>query len=416
MTQSNLNDIRAAVAAALPEAERLLCDLIRFPSTPGKEADAVDYAARRFAELAEVERVPLSNALREDEDFSDPIPGLEYDGRSQLRVRLPGTGGGRSLLVNVHLDVVPPSQGQERPFDPLVGDGVVRGRGACDDKGQVAVLFAAVQALKRLGMPLKGDLIAHLVVEEECGGNGTLAMVRRGEQADACIVMEPTDLRIYSSVRGAVWFRVTCAGKPGHSGRAGDTVSALKMAIRVVEILEGYHARLLAASRGFPLFDPYPNPMPITFGKLSAGDWPATAPSRAVLEGVLGLLPNKTRHQVMEEMRQAILDEGDEWLRQHFTLDFMYRHDAHVLRADHPLVTGLQEVCREAGAAGEVSAMTASCDSWLYNNQLGIPTVVFGAGSLRFAHSNEEQIRMDEIGAAAAILVRFAEQWSGQGA
>jgi acetylornithine deacetylase len=225
--------------------------------------------------------------------------------------------------------------------------------------------------------------------------------------------MEPTEMRILTSVRGAVWFRVICTGKPGHSGRAGDTVSALKMAIRVVEILEQYHARLLAASRGIPMFDPYPNPMPITFGKLAAGDWPATAPSKAVIEGVLGLLPNKTRYQVMEEMRQAIMEGGDEWLREHFQLEFMYRHDAHVLDPTHPLVTGLQASCRALGSPGEVTAMTCSCDSWFYNNQLNIPSVVFGPGSLRFAHSNEEQIGLDEISEAAAILLRFIGEWCG---
>jgi acetylornithine deacetylase len=236
-------------------------------------------------------------------------------------------------------------------------------------------------------------------------------MTQHGEKADACIVMEPTDLRILSSVRGAVWFRVVLTGKPGHSGRAGDTVSALKMAIQVIGILEQFHARLLAASRGIPLFDLFPNPMPITFGKLQAGDWPATAPARAVVEGVLGLLPNKTRYQVMEEMRQAIMDGGDAWLKDHFQLEFMYRHDAHVLATDHPLVTSLRDCCREAGVTGEVTAMTASCDSWFYNNQLKIPTVVFGPGSLGFAHSNEEQIRLDDIATAAAVLVRFMEKW-----
>ncbi len=84
------------------------------------------------------------------------------------------------------------------------------------------------------------------------------------------------------------------------------------MAIRAIEILEQYHARLLAASRGIPLFDQFPNPMPITFGKLAAGDWPATAPAQRLVEGVLGLLPNKTRYQVMEEMRQAIMEGGDD--------------------------------------------------------------------------------------------------------
>jgi acetylornithine deacetylase len=413
MSDSLLPQVRSAVAAAGSATAEFLADLVRFPSLPGREAEAMDFAARRFAAVAEIERVPLSDALLSDHDYASPVPELRYEGRCNLRLRVPGSGGGASLLLNSHMDVVPPSQGQPDPFSPVVAAGVLRGRGACDAKGQLAAIFQMMLALKHLGWRLRGDLLAHVVVEEEVGGNGTLAMVRRGEPADACVVMEPTDLRILSSVRGAVWFRVVTTGRAGHSGQAGTTISALKMAVRVMEILEQYHARLLASSRGLPLFDPFPNPMPITFGRLSAGDWPATAPSRAVLEGVLGLLPNKDHDQVMSEMRQAILDGGNDWLREHFTLEFMYRHDAHVLDPGHPLVTALQSCCRTAGRAGEVGAMTASCDSWFYNNQLRIPTVVFGPGSLRFAHSNEEQISLDEVGTAAVVLLLLLRQWCG---
>lgn len=409
------SDLQSAISRHTQSAHDLLCELIRFPSTPGDEGEVMAYLAEAFGPLApEVERVPIPANISDDPDYSDPVPDLSYDGHFNVRVRVPGSGGGRSVVFNTHADVVPASKGQERPFDPVAEDGVVFGRGACDAKGQIACLYLLLSALNELDSPLPGDVILHLVVEEEVGGNGSLATVRRGERADACIVMEPTAYNIFSSVRGAVWFRVTCHGRAGHSGRAGDTVSALKMAVRVMEILEGYHARLLASSKGIPLFDQFENPMPITFGKLRAGDWPATAPSQATIEGVLGLLPNKTWKQVTEEMRQAILDGGDEYLREHFDLSFMYRHDAHVLDPQHPLVTELLATCREMDLPTEVTAMTASCDSWLYNNQLNIPTVVFGCGTLKYAHSNQEQIAVDEIAKGAEVLGRFLHRWGGE--
>ena len=371
------------------------------------------WAEEAFGELGvDVARVPLSDEIKRDEDYSSPIPNLRYDGRFNLRLRLPGAGGGRTLLVNTHTDVVPPSQGQEKPFEAVVADGVIHGRGACDAKGQVATIWLLLAAMKKLGARPAGDLIVHLVVEEENGGNGTLAMARAGEKADACIVMEPTAGRIFTSVRGAVWFRLVCEGKPGHSGKAGETISALSLARKAMDVLEGYHASLLAASRGLPLFDKYENPMPITFGRLVAGDWPATAPARATLEGVLGLLPNKTRHEVMDEFRAA-LSSADPALRDRVQVGFIYRHDSHVLDPGHALPEGLLACCDDWGLAAEIDAMTASCDSWMYNNQLGIPTVVFGPGTLSYAHTNEEQIAVAQIADAGCALTDFALRWCG---
>jgi acetylornithine deacetylase/succinyl-diaminopimelate desuccinylase-like protein len=234
-----------------------------------------------------------------------------------------------------------------------------------------------------------------------------------GEEADACIVMEPTTNKIFASVRGAVWFRMVCEGKPGHSGRAGDTISALALARNAMDVLEEYHDELLASSRGIPLFDKYPDPMPITFGRCVAGDWPATAPARATVEGVLGLLPNKTRYEVMDEMRAALTESGDPRLRERVGLEFIYRHDSHVLDPKHALVEGLRQCSGDWGPPAEVDAMTASCDSWMYNNQLGIPTVVYGPGTLAYAHSNEEQIAVSDLAAAGCVLTDFVLRWCG---
>jgi acetylornithine deacetylase len=406
--------IRNAVKELTPSAAELLAKLISFPSTSGNEHELMCWAEEQFQKLGvEVSRTPLSDQIKQDKDYSSPIPDISYEGRFNLRVRRPGTGAGKKLLFNSHTDVVPPSQGQERPFEAVETNGVIHGRGACDAKGQIATIYLVLAALNKLDAKLAGDVIAHVVVEEENGGNGTLAMARAGEQADACIVMEPTAKKVFTSVRGAVWFRVLCEGKPGHSGRAGETVSALKLARDAMDVLEQYHQDLLAASRGIPLFDKYENPMPITFGRLAAGDWPATAPARATVEGVLGLLPNKTRYEVMDEFRAALADSGRPFLKERVQVEFIYRHDSHVLDPNHALPVQLQQCCSDWDLPSEADAMTASCDSWMYNNQLGIPTVVYGPGTLGYAHTNEEQIAIQEIADAGCILTDFAARWCG---
>jgi acetylornithine deacetylase len=291
----------------------------------------------------------------------------------------------------------------------------VFGRGACDAKGQVATIYLVIAALRSLGLKLKGSLLGHLVVEEEIGGNGSLAMVRGGEKAEGCIVLEPTALRVLPSIRGAVWFRVTCAGKAGHAGST-ESRSALKMAMRVIAILEDYHRKLRAASYGFPLFDKYPDPMPLTVGKLHAGNWPSAAPNRAEFEGVLGLLPNRTAAQVMTEMTEAIRSKGGPIIAENSKIEFTYHHDSSVCPMDHPLVASLQRAALRSGFAAPVEAATASCDAWFYNNQLAIPTVNFGAGSITAAHAVAECIALGELALAAETLLRTTIEWCGVGA
>jgi len=392
----------------------LLSDLIGFPSTRDDEGPAVRYLQERLQELVDAcELVPVADSIQEDPDYSFPLDDFTYADQPNLRVVRRGIGGGKSLIINTHIDVVPPSPGQEKPFAARLENGIVHGRGACDCKGQIATLYLALTALKEMGVQLKGDLIGHIVIEEECGGNGTLAFVRGADRADAAIVLEPSDLKILPSIRGAVWFATTCYGRAGHSGQAGRTVSALKEAIRAIEILEGYHDRLLAASKGHPLYDAFDNPMPITFGMMEAGDWPAMAPNWATFKGVLGFLPTRTKEQIMEEMQEALRVEGGDWLPGHFDMDFIYRHDCSEVPVDHALVRTLEAACRNSGRDPEVAAMPASCDAWFYSNLIEVPAVVFGAGSLGVAHSAQEQIPVRDIVKGAEILARTVAAWCG---
>ncbi len=410
----DLPSVRSAVSRALPDAAQLLSELIRFPSTPGHEHEAMCYLREKWSRLRdfEVEACPMRNTLKNDPEYSTPVPNIEYEGRFNLRCVRRGVGGGRTLLFNTHVDVVPPSEGMEDPWSGQVQSGVIRGRGACDAKGQIATLYLMARALEELPSPC-GEVVFHLVNEEENGGNGTLAMVRDGERADGCVVLEPSDGRLYTSVRGAVWFRAVFRGQAGHSGEIGRTRSALIMARDAISAFERYHADLLARSRHVPLFENYLNPMPLTFGRLRAGNWPASTPSEAVLEGVLGFLPNVTYDEVCRDLRVALDQAGDGSIGPNTTLTFLYRHNASVLNPAHPLAQSLLHAAEWSGAPLTVAGMTASCDAWFYHEFLNIPTVVFGAGSLGVAHSKDEHIHLADIARAAETLIGLIAVFGG---
>jgi len=401
----------------MTETEELLCEMIRHPSVSGHEAELIGFLADAFAPVAdEVELIPLPVNLADDPDYSSPLPALSPVGRSNLVVRLRGADGGgdHPLIFNTHADVVPAAEGQERAFAPYVEDGFIYGRGACDAKGQIAMLWTALRQLKAAGISPRGDVTIHIVVEEENGGNGTLALIRRGDlAAEGVVVLEPTDLRIAVAARGAVWFRATCRGRSGHVGSPCESVSALKTAITLTQVFEAYHARLLAASRGMPVFDAYENPMPLVFGRLESGTWPATVPARAVLEGVLGFLPNRTRQQVMAELRAAIAGCASAsrkgTLAERCDLEFTFRHDACVT----PPQARVTEIMRQAvalaggGRPVEMIAMPASSDAWFYNNQLAIPTITFGVGKLTDAHTAHERVSLADLQCGADTVATF---------
>jgi len=409
------DNLKDYFAGKYDEAAETLMDLVAIPSMAGGEGPVATYLHDNMKGFCdEIGYVEITNEIKNDVDYTTPVKDLEYGDRPNVRAVQKGSGGGKSLIFNTHMDVVPPSSTQERPFDPYIEDGKVWGRGTCDAKGQLVTLWLVMQAIRELDLDLKGDVIGHMVIEEENGGNGTIAMARTGETADAAIVLEPSNFVLYPQIRGAVWFEATVYGQSGHSGAPGGTVSALLKALRAIELFTAYHDVALAESRGqYPLFDQFPNPAPLTIGELHAGDWPAQAPQKAVFTGVLGILPDRTKEQVMADLNNLIKDCDDQWLAEHFEIEFTYRHDACVLDPEHPVVQTLKAAAQESGCEGKISAMTASCDAWWYANQLGIPTCWFGGGDLGVAHSNNEHMPVGDMLTAAEALVRYIRKWCG---
>ncbi len=386
-----------------------LLNLIRIPSLRGHEGPASRFVAEQIAPFVdECRLVEIPDSIQDDPDYAFRLPNFSYRDTPQVECLIRGSGTGPSLLLNAHLDVVPPSEGQTEAFDPQEKNGAVFGRGAVDDKGQVAALFALAATLRSKGVRPPGDIIFHFVVEEENGGNGTLAMVRRGIKADAAIVMEATEFHVVPAVRGAVWFELETVGRAGHSGNIAGRISALDKAFEAIQLFRDYHDRLLSASRNIPLFDAYEDPMPLTIGQCEAGNWPASVPARATLKGLIGFLPNTNRFEVQKGLKAALENSPDDWLKNNHKLSFpMLNSDGNMLPVDHPVVEKLLSALESNGLPRKVRAMTAACDAWFYNNLAGIPTVVFGGGSLGCAHAKDEHILLDDIYQTAAVLFDF---------
>jgi acetylornithine deacetylase len=177
----------------------LLAELVRVPSVSGSAAEN-DLQARLAtllqAEGLEVDhwRIPLAETLAAPGFPGAEVPRTEAWG---LVGRLAGRSQGPSLLLNAHVDVVPPGDPDAWTTDPFGGrveGGTLYGRGACDMKGGLVAALAAVRALRRARVPLGGDVLVACVQGEEDGGLGTFAMLRRGWRADACVIPEPTGL------------------------------------------------------------------------------------------------------------------------------------------------------------------------------------------------------------------------------
>jgi len=413
MVKPDADRLNTVLADKLPEAVSFLAEMISHESVHGREGPVQKCIAERFASLGcEVERKEIPESLTEDPEYSRPTEPVAFAGRPNVIARKRGTGGGRSLILNAHSDVVPASEWPEG-FEPKVTDETVTGRGAADDKGHVAVIYLALAAMGELGLKLRGDLSAQIVIDEEVGGNGSLALIRQGERADGVCVLEATDLKLYSANRGALWFQLAVEGRSTHMGRKWEGVSAVDLSMEAIRILYKYEKHLIRTSRRVPLFTSYsPPPTQVNIGMIRAGDWPSTVAARAHIEGGIGFLPNRSLDTVKKEVAEIFEAEASDWLKEHMTIEYDKLHnDAYVTDPRHPFVRAASRASRLCGLDGKPRGWVVSCDARLFACVAGMPTVCFGAGDINQAHSNLETIRIADMKKAAETLVYLAADW-----
>lgn len=249
---------------------------------------------------------PDIEQLRADPGFQDVADS--YQGRPVVVGVLPGTGGGRSLILNGHIDVVATGPHDEwphgGPWGGAVVDGHLYGRGASDMKSGLASYIEAIASLNEAGVRLKGDVIVQSVIDEEQGGNGTLAAVLRGYRADGALIGEPTNMTLVTKNAGIRWVRITVSGKSAHGAYRHAGVNAIEKAMLLYQALMTYEAERVK-DYSDPLFAHYQTPFPFSFGVFKAGNWPSVVPDEAVMEGRVGFLPTSRVNSSSASSRRA---------------------------------------------------------------------------------------------------------------
>ncbi|ANS67082.1 acetylornithine deacetylase [Streptomyces lincolnensis] len=409
-----LGDDEAAVLAAIDEVAvaRTLMELVAVPSVTGSAAESelqhllagrlerhgleVDLWAMDLPELLAHPDFPGAEAPR-DEAWG--LVGRTRDG-----------GDGPVLVLQGHVDVVPagdPAAWEGDPFVPRVTGDVVHGRGACDMKAGLAAHLAVLEAVRASGVRLRGQVAAHFVVGEEDGGLGAFGTLRRGHGGDACVIAEPTAGTLITANAGALTFRITVNGKAAHASSREEGVSAIDAYLPLHRAL----ARLEADRNRDPdpLMAEYPIPYALSVGVLRAGDWASSVPDLLVAEGRLGVRLGEDPASAREEFERCVAAAcaADPWLRAH-PVSVTWpggQFASGRLPAGHPLPDVIRSAHADVvgGPAPRERGAPYGSDLRLYGGA-GIPTVQYGPGDIRVAHSPREQVSVREVVAVARTL------------
>ena len=279
-------------------------------------------------------------------------------------------------------------------------------------KGGISAMIMAVKFIKEAKIRLKGDIILQCVVDEEGGGNGTLACVDRGYKADAAIVTEPTNLKIMIAHRGAMHLRVKVKGKSTHACFRWEGVSAIEKILKIINGLSELE-KIWLASKNHPLL---PSPT-IMVGEIRGGTGVSIVPEECEIKVDVKYLPGEDKENVRREVEENIKNtaKSDPWLRKHPPEIFWTLNTSpYQISSEHPIVKTIKECASKVIDNPEISGLPSGADARILNNIGKIPAVIFGPGNLRDAHSLDESLSLSEYIKAIKILSLSIIEWSGR--
>lgn len=392
--------------------------LVAEPSTLGNENGAARIMAGELKKLGfAVSQVPMSSAALLNHDGYAPVPWQAGD-RYNVIGTLPAAGdGGQSALFNGHLDVVTPGKTEfwsRDPFEPAVIDGWLYGRGAGDMKSGVAAMTYAAYAIEKAGFGLCAPLTLTAVLEEECCGNGAIACLAEGYDAQAVLIPEPFGPTILTSQLGVLWFKVQLSGKATHVLDAQGGINAIEKCYPIISALRRLEEEL--NHEHIPAdFVGKPHPINLNIGVIEGGDWPSTVPSDAAFHARLSFFPDTSYEEICQRIRTAISSavQADDWLKENPpAVEFYgFRSEGHtVSRKLAPLE--LLDSCHQSLCGEPADSYIATCTTDLRAYvHYGVGQATCYGPVAENIHGPDECVNIQSVIHVARAYALFLARW-----
>ena len=413
-------EIAEAIRASSEWMADVLAGLVKAPTVLGNEepGQEVVRGALREIGLSPVD-VPMDAEAIRAHPAHSPFDWDVSRKRNVVATWQPGNAdGGRSLILNGHVDVVSPEPLSQWLRDPFGGDredGWLYGRGAADMKCGLAAILGAVKGLRDLGLAPQAPVHVESVVEEECTGNGTLATLLAGYSADAAVIAEPFGAAITSSQVGVLWFQVKIKGVPAHAAEGPRAVNAIEKSLNVLQALRKLEAELNTEPP--PPYDRFEHPLNMNVGAINGGDWASTVPGECMTHYRIALYPGMRIRDLQDRIEAVVAEAAveDPAVFAH-PPEVIYRGfagEGYEIGEGSPLVTTLaQAFTRQAGESPALVATTGTTDARVFGLHFGIPAVCFGPYAEQ-AHGVDERVYLPSVVQTAQVLGLFIRDWCG---
>lgn len=335
--------------------------------------------------------------------------------RSNIMAFLKGDGTGKTLMLNGHMDTVPPYNMTIDAFGAEIKEGRIWGRGAVDMKGPIACMLMTMISFKRAGIKLKGNVVFTGVVGEEERSEGTEHLVKSNFHADGAVVGEPSHYEYAIGHRGLEWLEISVKGKAAHGGVPHLGINAIeKAAVLIERIRKELYPKLKNR------YNEYMGPSVMNFGVISGGNQPSTVADTCSIKIDRRYIPGETVESVIQEYQEIIdsiksedPDFDTEIIRMPnnmLTLDHLYL----MTPPNDPIVLAVKDSIRETiQKEPEITRKRGWTDAALLSNFGHIPTVVFGPGEISSSHTKNESVSIDELVDAVEIYGRIIERFCG---